>query len=166
VPVCSSGRPSGRLVPERHQRKLLEQNLGRQLAGVGRGSYSGATSTTSAPITLRPPSPRSNAKPSRASSPPTSGVPVPVHRRDRSHQRRPKCTRVGHRPPRGPPDDGRHTHLHEVFHVNDRHPGGVRELPEHVGEPRMPIWIVRSGSNTPSNTARRNGPPWWNFEPS
>src|SRR5215211_5056915 len=30
----------------------------------------------------------------------------------------------------------------------------------------MPIWIVRSGSSTPSSTACRNGPPWWNFAPS
>ena len=30
----------------------------------------------------------------------------------------------------------------------------------------MPIWMVRSGSSTPSSTACRNGPPWWNFAPS
>ena len=29
--------------------------------------------------------------------------------------------------------------------------------------PRMPIWMTRSGSSTPSSTAWRNGPPWWNF---
>ena len=27
----------------------------------------------------------------------------------------------------------------------------------------MPIWIVRVGSSTPSSTALRNGPPWWNL---
>jgi hypothetical protein len=29
--------------------------------------------------------------------------------------------------------------------------------------PRMPIWIVRSGSSTPATEAFRNGPPWWNL---